>query len=129
MLERATPVVRSGRAVILDATFSRSANRARAAEWARSLGSTAWLVHADCPADLARERLRRRAERGDDPSEAGPERLEPSRAAFEPPTEWPAERKLEIDTSAPDALTRAVPEAANRIGRPRSRWSAARNAG
>ncbi|HEU4430026.1 MAG TPA: AAA family ATPase, partial [Myxococcota bacterium] len=98
LLERASPVLRSGRAAILDATFARAAQRAAAREFAARLGARALLVEVSCAESEARERVARRAERGGDPSDAGPERVAPSRAEFEPPDEWPREQAIEIAT-------------------------------
>lgn len=84
MLERARPPLESGRTVLLDATFEKRAWRSWARDLARELGSPIHFV--EVRADRARtlERLERRARAGDDPSEAGPERLDPSLQSFEP---------------------------------------------
>lgn len=115
ILERAEAPVRTGRTVILDATFSRRSSRSHAAAWARASGSEAWLVHVDCPREIARERLRLRKARGDDASEAGPERLEASRAAFEAPTDWPEAHRIELDSTDPDRFASAIEGATERI--------------
>ena len=44
------------------------------------------------------ERVARRAARGADPSDAGPELVGVSRADFEPPEEWPSEDRAQIHT-------------------------------
>lgn len=121
VLDRAEPALASGRTVILDATFSRRADRDRAAAWAGARGAATWLLHVDSPAEIARGRLRLRMARGDDPSDAGPERLEPSRAAFEPPTEWPEAFKIVLDSSDPRRVARTIEGVALRIEETRSR--------
>jgi aminoglycoside phosphotransferase family enzyme/predicted kinase len=98
LLERAGPALRSGRLVVLDATWASRRRREAALAFARGLGAPAWFVRVDCAEATALERVRRRAARGDDPSDAGPERVAPSRRAFEPPDEWPPERRLELAT-------------------------------
>jgi len=98
---RARAALGSGRAVILDASFARRTERDAAHALARELGAAAWLVEARCAPEVARERLARRARAGRDPSDAGPEFLDTSRAAFEPPEEWPAARSLAVATDEP----------------------------
>jgi uncharacterized protein len=98
LLARAAPVIASGRLAILDATFSHSAQRSAARELARQAGVRALLVEVRCAPAVARERVALRALRGGDPSDAGPERVEPSRAAFEATDEWPAADRVQIDT-------------------------------
>jgi predicted kinase len=102
VLERAEPVVRSGRTAVLDATWSSAAQRAELCRWGEALGIDVWLLELVCPAAEVRRRLERRAAAGHDPSDAGPELLDHSRASFEPPEEWPADRRARVDTSAPD---------------------------
>ena len=83
LLERARPVVRSGRVAILDATFARRDHRARAAALARELDAGALFVETRCPSALARDRLARRRSQGGDPSDAGPELYAASAEGFE----------------------------------------------
>jgi aminoglycoside phosphotransferase family enzyme/predicted kinase len=83
LLARARPVLSSGRIALLDATWSRRAWRDRARELARELGVPILFVEVRCPPDLARERLARREEAGDDASDAGPALHQASVAAFE----------------------------------------------
>jgi len=99
LLERAAPVVASGRLAILDASFARRCQRDAARVWAEERGIEARLVEVRCPREVALERLRLRAARGRDPSDAGPDFLEVSLARFEPLEEWAPERRLAIDTS------------------------------
>jgi aminoglycoside phosphotransferase family enzyme/predicted kinase len=83
LLERAAPVVESGRVAILDATWALERHRQAAGAWARARGIPLWIVEARCEPDTARARLARRAALGRDPSDAGPERYERSAAAFQ----------------------------------------------
>ncbi|MFI5320669.1 MAG: AAA family ATPase, partial [Myxococcota bacterium] len=110
LLERAEPVVRSGRAAVLDATFARAGQRAAALRLASKLGARALLVQATCSEPVARERVAQRAARGGDPSDAGPELVAPSRARFEPPSEWPREAAIEVatDRCAPEDTAAAL---------------------
>lgn len=114
LLERAAPVVGSGRPALLDASFAAAADRQRARAAADALGTEAWLVEVRCEENVARERLARRAREGRDPSDAGPELLATSLARFEPPAEWPAERRAVAHSDRPgfesdlDALARRI---------------------
>jgi uncharacterized protein len=98
LLERARSVIDSGRTAILDATFSKRAQRDAALRFAGELGCAAFLVEAHCEPDVARERMARRKAAGTDPSDAGPESYAPSARRFEPPEEWAASRRARIAT-------------------------------
>jgi aminoglycoside phosphotransferase family enzyme/predicted kinase len=102
LLERARPVLGSGRPVLLDATFAKRAQRDAARRLAGELGCEAFLVEVSCAPQVALERLARRRAAGTDPSDAGPETYAPSVRGFEPPDEWPEARRLRIATDAPD---------------------------
>jgi len=114
VLARARPVAASGRPAVLDATWSRRAWRQRAAALARELGAPLVLVWVRCAPEVARERLRRRAEAGGDPSDAGPERVGPSRAELEPPDEIPDAARSVLPTDRGDWRAR-IPELATRV--------------
>jgi aminoglycoside phosphotransferase family enzyme/predicted kinase len=110
LLERAEPVLRSGRAAVLDATFAQAAQRDAARAFAARLGARAVLVEVTCAEDVARARVAQRAARGADPSDAGPELVAPSRARFEPPREWPPADALAIatDVLSPEDVVSAL---------------------
>jgi hypothetical protein len=88
MLERAAPILASGRNAILDASFSRRRWRELARDWARERGVPARLVEVRCDPSVALIRLREREQIGADPSDAGPDFLPISRERFESPDEW-----------------------------------------
>jgi hypothetical protein len=102
LLERAAPVLASGRSALLDATWSRAADRARVQAFARTSGVPALFIEARCAASVARERLARREAAGNDPSDAGPAFYHLSVERFEPPLEWPAELRRVVDTDRGD---------------------------
>jgi predicted kinase len=116
ILERARPVLGSGRPAILDATFSKRTQRDAARRLAGELGCDAFLVEVGCAPEVALERLARRRAAGTDPSDAGPETFAPSVRAFEAPQEWPGSRRLRIATDAPD-WSDALARLGERIGR------------
>jgi predicted kinase len=101
LLDQAAPALRSGRVVVLDATWSERRRRAAARELAHRLGAAAWLVRVDCAEATALARVEERARGGADPSDAGPEWVARSRSRFEPPEEWPEARRLVLATDAP----------------------------
>ncbi len=101
LLEHAAPVLGSGRAAVLDATWSLREDRAAALALAEERGVPVLLVEVRCARGVVLARLATRAASGRDPSDAGPERYDASVASFEAPDEWPAQRRLEIDTEPP----------------------------
>ncbi len=101
LLERAAPVIASGRVAVLDATFDRAARRQRALRWAAERGVPALLLEVRCAREVARQRLARRAAQGRDASEAGPEQLTASLARFEAPDEWPRALRHVVRTDGP----------------------------
>jgi hypothetical protein len=101
LLERAEPVLASGRPALLDATFARTSQREAARAFAERSGVRALLVEARCAEGVARERVAARALRGGDPSDAGPELVAVSRERFEATTEWPPQRRFEVATDRP----------------------------
>ncbi|MDH4017363.1 MAG: AAA family ATPase, partial [Actinomycetota bacterium] len=117
MLERAAPVVASGRTVVLDATWSERAMRERARAWAGEHRARCVFVETRCDVDVLRDRLTARKARGDDPSDAGPELLDASLQRFEALDDadpWPAAERSHVDTDRDDggdqiaALLRAL---------------------
>jgi aminoglycoside phosphotransferase family enzyme/predicted kinase len=67
LLDDADPALRSGRSVVVDASFSRAAQRASFAELARSLGAPFLVVETTASEETIRERMALRAR---DPHEA-----------------------------------------------------------
>jgi predicted kinase len=97
LLERARPVVSSGRPAILDATFGRREQRAITVEWAESLGAPVRFVEARCAPEVVLDRLTRREAEGIDPSDAGPDFYAESVARFEPVREGRAPHVVHTD--------------------------------
>jgi hypothetical protein len=102
LILRAAPVLDSGRVAVLDATWSRAADRGRALRFARERGAPAHFIETRCAAEVAQDRLARRKERDSDPSDAGPELHARSAARFEAPTDWPAEDLRVVQTDRDD---------------------------
>jgi aminoglycoside phosphotransferase family enzyme/predicted kinase len=114
LLERALPVLESGRPAILDATFATRALRAPARAWAEEQGVRARLVETRCEPEIARRRLVQRQRTGDDPSDAGVELYRELAPRFEPPLEWAEDCRFTIDMGRVDWPERAR-ELASRI--------------
>jgi aminoglycoside phosphotransferase family enzyme/predicted kinase len=98
LLERAQPVIGSGRVAILDATFGSRRERDAARAWAEARRIPAWFVETRCAPGVAEARLAERARAGRDASDAGPALQAASRAGFEPLSEWPSPRHAAVAT-------------------------------
>jgi aminoglycoside phosphotransferase family enzyme/predicted kinase len=98
LLERARPVLRSGRIALLDATWDLAARRAGALSLAAEEDVPAFLLETRCAPAVARERLAARQRAGSDPSDAGPDLLAASARGFEPPREWPRAARAVVRT-------------------------------
>ena len=108
VFRRATVVLRSGRGVILDATFRAGKHRLRARDLARRHGRRFVFVEAFADEATLRARLRARAA-GPSISDAGESLLERVRAEFEPVTELdPGEHVRVGTTGPPDTAVQAV---------------------
>ena len=83
LLERAAAVLDGGRVAILDATHAKQRHRDAAIAFAHSRGIRVAIVEVVCHAATARARLARRAARGTDASDAGPDDYERSVGEFE----------------------------------------------
>lgn len=95
LLDQARDALGGGTSVVLDASWRSDVHRRRAAALAEATGARLDALRCVAPEDLCRERVRRRARTGTDPSEATPEVADWIAARFEP---WP--EAVEIDTSA-----------------------------
>jgi predicted kinase len=115
VLERARPVLATGRTAILDATFTRHQHREAAARLADEFGGAAFAVEVRCAPEVARARIARRAQAGTDPSDAGPDAYAPSARAFEPLHEWPEGRSAKVYTDRGDPWQRDLADLAERI--------------
>lgn len=102
LLAEARHVIRSGRTAILDATYSRRSWRDAAAAWGKANAGKVFLVEVVAPREDVLQRLARRKQAGTDASEAGPELYDAMLSQFEPPVEWPPERRASINTSDPE---------------------------
>lgn len=98
LLERAAPVLDSGRAAILDATHARADGRARARAFGAARSVPLLLVEVRCREETALARLERRRREGRDPSDAGPELYRESVRNFEPVVGGSRDAHLVVET-------------------------------
>jgi hypothetical protein len=96
MLDRASALLRSGHSAILDATFSRRADRDAAFELAGNAGAEAALVECRVPDRVALSRLVRRSRNGRSISDGRAELFPAQKRAFEPIREVPRNRHLTL---------------------------------
>jgi hypothetical protein len=94
----ASEQVQAGNSVILDATFSRQADRDALAKVAAAVGANLIWTFADADEEIRRKRLRDRASRSDVISDAREEDLQLLAARFEAPDEIPASAVIRINT-------------------------------
>lgn len=102
LLERAEPVIASGRVAVLDATYARAAERERARAFAHARAVPFRIVETRCEETVALERLGRRERQGADPSDAGPYFYPTSAAGFEPVNDVSGDAHLVVQTDASD---------------------------
>jgi aminoglycoside phosphotransferase family enzyme/predicted kinase len=104
LLRRARVATCRGESVVLDATWSSTAQRASAQSLARRAHVELTELSCQCPPDLAAGRLTKRSAQGADASDATVEVAERIRARFDP---WPTAHI--VDTAArPDMSMRAA---------------------
>lgn len=110
MLRQARDALASGRSLLLDASFRRADERARALEEARAMAADFWAIECVAPEASIRERLERRAREWPDASDARWELFPQIKAEFEPLREIPQECHLVVDCSGlvGEALDRVV---------------------
>jgi hypothetical protein len=101
MFARAQALLAQGRSVILDATFSKQAQRRRAFALARRCGAEAWFAECQVPDAVALARLRKREAEGRGISDGRAELYPTQKAAYEPVRGLPAGRHLIVNTDQP----------------------------
>jgi aminoglycoside phosphotransferase family enzyme/predicted kinase len=119
LLERAEPVLRSGRPVVLDATYSLTGQRDAVRETAAGLGVPVLLLEVVCDEAVTLQRLEARLADPERISDAGPGIYRSQKERYEPPEEWPEERRIEVDTGLEGwrgALRKALRDVAGERG-------------
>lgn len=104
LLAEADEILDAGYPVIVDATFIKRARRDGFRRLAERRGVPFRIFHCSASLDAMRRRIRSRAARGGDASEADLEVLERQRAEIEPPVESEAPFVVPYDTESPPLL-------------------------
>jgi predicted kinase len=102
LLDRAEPVVASGRPVVLDATYSTAAQRAAVQARATRWQVPVLLMAVRCPETVTLERIEARSRDPERVSDAGPEVYRSQKARYEEPSDWPESERIDVDTSRGD---------------------------
>lgn len=100
MLARCAEVVRSGRSVVLDASFRARVHRARVLELSRELSADVLFIECHCPRERALDRLAKRAA-GVSVSDGRAEIYDAFSEQFEAVRELAAAEHLRLDTTQP----------------------------
>lgn len=115
LMHRAEALVRQGRSVVCDGTFSKSTGRDVLRAIARRHGASFHFFECTVPRAVALRRIARRAAAKSDLSEARPEHYDRLRAGFEPVRGWPARDWTRLsDDRAPAATLSAAVDALRR---------------
>lgn len=116
LLQRAIETLKSGRPVILDATFSRAVHREEFRNQLRQAGFEATWIEATASDAAIRERLGKREHAGDVVSDARLEDYATLSRLYEPPEELDSDTLLRLDTGSPpeDSLRQLMTTLAER---------------
>ncbi len=104
LLMLAETLLAAGYSPLVDATFLSGIQRASFLELARAKGLPCQMLACEAPTEVLRERVRRRAEEGADPSEAGVEVLEAQLANRESLTPDELALTIPVDTTQASCL-------------------------
>ncbi len=109
LFDAASEHLKSGTSVVVDATFRRAGDRARAEELARRHGAELWVVECTLGSEETRRRLALRARGGPNVSDGRWEIFLVQRGAWEPVTEVAHGRHVVLETGG------EVPETVDRL--------------
>jgi hypothetical protein len=98
--------IKQGKAVIIDASFKRLAQRQKAMEMAHNLGVRYYILECICSDEITRKRLERRIQENDNASDGRWELFQEQKNDFDAINEVAADGYLKIDTSADPETTR-----------------------
>lgn len=112
LAERAAGLMAMGESVVVDASWAAARHRERARAAAEAARAPVVEVLLEVPQAVAAARIRQRAARGGDPSDATPEIAARLAAAFEP---WPEAHRLNA-ARAPEAVLEEAASAARSPG-------------
>ena len=101
LLRRAEAALLTGRDVVLDATYRKRAHREALLQLARKLEVPILFILCEAPEEVIRERLERRAQEAEEPSDGRWEIYLAQKERFETPEEIPSENLLRLETTEP----------------------------
>lgn len=101
MIRKAEQIVRKGRSVVCDATFSKAEGRVALQEIAAKHGAAFHFFECVVPRSVALERVAKRAAAGSDISEAKPEHYDRLKRGFEPVREFTSEQWTRLSDNRP----------------------------
>ena len=109
LIRRAQEVVRAGKSVVCDGTFSKHEGRSALRQIARKMGADFHFFECTVPRAVALKRVAARAAAKSDISEARPEHYDRLKAGFEPVRAWSKGDWTRIsDDRAPEATLQAA---------------------
>jgi len=104
--EMATALIKSGKPVIIDASFKRRLERRKAVELAEKLGIPFYIVECTCCDEIVKKRLDKRAGEKNNASDGRWEIFQEQKNDFDEISEIPADHYFKIDTSENPEITR-----------------------
>ncbi|OGX40561.1 MAG: hypothetical protein A3C53_08920 [Omnitrophica WOR_2 bacterium RIFCSPHIGHO2_02_FULL_68_15] len=108
LIRRAETLIRQGRSVVCDGTFSKAAGRETLRGIAQRYGASFHFFECAVPRAVALRRIAKRAAAKSDISEARPEHYARLKAGFEPVRGWPARDWSRISDDRPAQATYAA---------------------
>ena len=105
LMQRADTLVREGRSVVCDGTFSKAAGRAELRRLAQRHGASFHFFECVVPKAVALRRIARRYAAKSDLSEAKPEHYDKLQADFEPVRGWPSRDWTRLSDHRPSEQT------------------------
>src|SRR6056297_1557023 len=115
LVELAEPLIRAGIPALIDAACLKQWQRTLFRDLARERDVPFAIVHCKADQSILEQRIERRDEAGDDPSEAGLEVLAHQKQNMEPLDESEQAEALHLDTAEPDSTRRAADWIAERL--------------
>jgi aminoglycoside phosphotransferase family enzyme/predicted kinase len=98
--------IKQGKAIIIDASFKRRAERQKAMEMAQNLGVHFYILECICSDEITRKRLEKRMMENDNASDGRWELFQEQKNDFDAINEAPADGHFIIDTSVDPEITR-----------------------
>ncbi|KFZ45126.1 hypothetical protein KD27_01240 [Smithella sp. D17] len=121
--ELAEQKIKQGKAVIIDASFKKRAERQKALEMAKNLGIRFYILECICPDEITRKRLEKRMLENDNASDGRWELFQEQKKDFDAINEVATDCYFKIDTSANPEIARQEIITRIKMGNQRSQYS------